>query len=255
MLLGHNTKRNSSHEIMAAVISIGAMDLAELVPKTTGEGLFGYVNDLLAIIGPATEEYRGKLSGISDSGITAVFSESCEDALMNSVTICQRIAGNTNEFFDFSDFTVGLSYGAVYTDQVGYGSFRVPLTISECTRTANKLQTIAKRFSAHILVTETAAAQIPDFFQKFNSRCLGSILKDEGDSQLIYDVFDGDPIEIKNSKRRSKLFFETGVKLFGEKKYDIARSYFIELIKTDRGDLAAKEFLYACDRNMNGVTQ
>ncbi len=254
MLLGQNENRNNSQEIMAAVINMNAVDLTELVPKTSSEGLFNYVDDMLKYIGPVADEYHGRLIGISHGGIAAVFPQSCEDALMSSISICQRIIANTNENFDFSDFAVGLSYGVVYTDQVGYGSYRVPLTISECTRIACKLQEIAVKYSAHILISETAVRQIPEFFSKFNSRCLGSILDDIGDHQLIYDVFDGDQIKTKNSKRRSKLFFETGIKLFQEKKYETARSYFIELIKTDRNDKAAKEYLYACDRIMNGVS-
>ncbi|MBE6559986.1 MAG: hypothetical protein E7662_02570 [Ruminococcaceae bacterium] len=249
MFLGKNADRNTSKEVMAAVVSMNAIDLAELVPKTSGEGLFRYVNDLLQYIGPATEEYGGKLVGVSHSGITAVFEGSCEDALMSSVSVCQRIAGNTNEHFSFQNFTVGLHYGTVYTDQVGYGSWRTPLTISESTDSARKLQTAAGRYSAHILISEDAVKQIPDFFTKFNSRSLGNIM---GDGTAVYDVFDGDPLEIKLSKRRSKLFFETGIALFGEKQYAAARSHFIEIIKSDRSDRAAKEYLYLCDRIMSG---
>lgn len=255
MILAKNSNRNDSREVMAAVVSINAADLAELVTLARGDGLFRYVDDLLRCIGPAVEEYRGRLVGVSQSGVSAVFEQSCEDALMSSVTVCQRIASSKNEYFRFSDFAVGISYGAVYTDDVGYGSFRVPLTISECTRAAGRLQSAAGKYNAHILIGESAAAQIPDFLTKFNTRRLGSILsRDTGEAQLFYDVFDGDPIDTKNSKRRSKLFFETGVKLFEEQQYEAARSHFIEIIKSDRSDRAAKEYLYTCDSIVNGET-
>jgi len=256
MFPAKNTNRNDARESLAAVVSINAADLAELVTRTSGDGLFRYVDGLLRCIGPAVEEYRGRLVSVSQSGVSAVFEQSCEDALLSSVTVCQRIASNPNEHFRFADFAVGISYGTVYTDQVGYGSFRVPLTISECTRAAGRLQSAAGKYNAHILIGESAAAQIPDFHTKFNTRCLGRILsRDTGEAQPFYDVFDGDPIDVKNSKRRSKLFFETGVRLFEEKKYDTARSHFIEIIKSDRGDRAAKEYLYACDSIMSGETE
>jgi len=55
--------------------------------------------------------------------------------------------------------------------------------------------------------------------------------------------------------QRSKLFFETGVKLFEEQKYDTARSYFIELIKSDRNDSASREYLYLCNSIINGESE
>ena len=253
MLLGRNARKGGSNGGMAAVINMNAAPLSELVTKIDGEGLFAYVNDMLSYIGPAAAEHGGCLTGISDTGVSAVFAESCEDALMSSVTICQRIAGNPNDYFNFTDFAVGISYGAVYTDRVGYGDWQIPLTISECTRMAYLLRSLAVKYRAHILITERAAAEIPDFFSKFSTRCLGHFpAREIGDDQIIYDVFDGDPIDVKNSKRRSKLFFETGVRLLEEKNWESARSYFIELIKNDRGDRAAKEFLYLCD-SMSGA--
>ena len=248
MLLGRNAKKGGSDGGMAAVINMNAAPLSELVTKIDGERMFNYVNDMLAYIGPAASERNGRLTGISDTGVSAVFAESCEDALMSSVTICQRIAGNRNEFFRFEDFAVGISYGTVYTDRVGYGDWQMPLTISECTRMAYLLRNLSVKYHAHILITERAAAEIPDFFNKFSTRCLGHFpAREIGDDQVVYDVFDGDPIDVKNSKRRSKLFFETGIKLLEEKNWESARSYFIELIKTDRSDRAAREFLLLCD--------
>lgn len=253
MFFEKKEKKGISADGMAAVINANAASLSVLVNRISGEELFGYVDDMLKIIGPACDERNGQLVSISDNGVTAVFAGSCEDALMSSITICQRIASNPNANFDFTAFAVGISYGAVYSNDVGYGSYRFPLTISECTKMAHELHSIAGKYNAHILITENAASQIPDFFQKFNTRCLGSILfRDTGEEMPFYDVFDGDPIETKNSKRRSKLFFETGVKLFAEQEYEKARSYFIELIKSDKNDRAAKKYLEICDRIRNG---
>jgi hypothetical protein len=46
--------------------------------------------------------------------------------------------------------------------------------------------------------------------------------------------------------------FEKGVELFAERKYDQARLHFVEVLKADRQDLAAKEYVYLCDKCANG---
>lgn len=251
-LLKFHSEKRSDVSVMTPVLNVGAGSLSEMIMKTGGEEIFTYVNDLLECIGPVVEKNGGQFAGIEDSGFTALFEGSCGDALKSAVTMCQYAAKNTNARFRFSELSVGISCGTVYSGNVGFGSYSFPLVISECTRTAVFLRGIAEKYNAHILITESAAEKIPNFFSEYNTRRLGKILyRKNGQSEFIYDVFDGDSIDVKNAKRRGKLFFETGVDMFMEGKYDVARSYFIELIKSYRNDSAAKEYLLLCDKCLN----
>ena len=67
----------------------------------------------------------------------------------------------------------------------------------------------------------------------------------------IYDVFDGDEKDTRNRKRQTKMLFEKGVLLFSEQNYQEARQHFIEVLKTDRMDKAAKEYVYLCEWYLN----
>ncbi len=241
-------KTDRQSQVMAAVLNANSEPFSSLIMRMSDAEIFPYINDMLRYIGPAVDENKGRFAQISDSGFSVVFEESCEGALLSAITMCQHISKNKNEFFDFSNFSVGISYGLVYTSPVGYGDYITPLTVSECTDLARYLQLVAPKYGAHILITESVAERIPGFFSKFNSRCLGNIIFSKSNqSEALYDVFDGDLIGQKNSKRRGKMFFETGVRLFQNKKYDQARSYFIEILKSDRDDSAAKEYLFLCD--------
>ena len=251
-LLKLHSEKKSDISVMTPVLNVGAGSLSEMITKTGGAEIFTYVNDMLECIGPVVDKNKGRFVGLEDSGFTALFEGSCDDALKSAVSMCQYAANNTNRRFRFSELTVGISCGTVYSGSVGFGDYSLPLVISECTRTAAYLRNIAEKYNARILITESAADNIPNFFSEFNSRRLGKILYHKnGQSEFIYDVFDGDSIDVKNAKRRGKLFFETGVDKFIEGKYDVARSYFIELIKSYRNDSAAKEYLLLCDKCLN----
>ena len=63
----------------------------------------------------------------------------------------------------------------------------------------------------------------------------------------VYDIYDGDAPEQKQGKRRTRLIFEQGVDRFVHGSYKEARIYFVEVLKADRYDLAARAYLYLCD--------
>ena len=136
---------------------------------------------------------------------------------------------------------------------MGYGEVINHNTISDGVSVARRLCEEASRYDSHILITNTAAQRIRSFRSRFSSRKLGlfcSVQKNR--EEMIYDLFDSDPTELKYRKRRSHLVLETGVNLFLEEKYAQARVYFIELLKFDRSDKVAKKYVYLCDRFLSG---
>ena len=66
--------------------------------------------------------------------------------------------------------------------------------------------------------------------------------------ERIFDIFDGDTTDIRNRKRKTRMLFEKGVRLFMAREFAEARSYFIEVLKADRDDKAAREYVFLCDK-------
>ncbi len=251
--MSEKENNNAVDEKVNPVLNVSAGALSEIAASLPDGEIFNYVNSLLKIIGPVINQNNGRPVSVDDSGLTAIFGESCTDALRSAVTMYQYAAGGNTDDSRFAKLAIGISCGAVYSGNVGYGKYRTSLVISECTRLARFLRGIAVKYNSHILITESVADKIPGFFTGYNSRRLGKILhRKNGMTEFIYDVFDGDSIDVKNAKKRGKLFFETGVNMFLERRYDVARSYFIELVKSYRNDSAAKEYLLLCDRCLNG---
>ena len=80
-------------------------------------------------------------------------------------------------------------------------------------------------------------------------KVLGQIyLRAADQTEELYDVYDGDSVEDKNGKRRTRLLFEKGVEFFQQRRFYDARLHFIEVLKANRMDRAAKEYLYLCSR-------
>lgn len=246
---------NRQKNILAAVLyaNINMTAFSDIVLSLETQDTFRYINTILSKLLPVIERNNGEADSFSDAGVTALFSQDFRSALVSAISMCQEINTINDPDFDFSSFAVGVCLGPVMIGVVGEGRNYSTLTISEYTGLAKYLQSIAGKYYAKILITAGYAEFIDDFAKRFSSRTLGYIyLTKLKKYERIYDVYNGDTLEIRNRKRKTKLMFEKGVELFAERKYDQARLHFIEVLKADRQDLAAKEYVYLCEQCASG---
>jgi len=246
---------NRQKNIMAAILyaNINMTAFSDIVLSLEARDIFRYINTILSKLLPVIELNNGEADSFSDAGVTALFSQDYRSALISAISMCQEINTIEDSDFDFSSFAIGLCFGSVMIGVVGDGRNYSTLTISEYTGLSKYLQSIAGKYYAKILITASYADLIEDFSKRFSSRLVGQIyLTKLKKSEKIYDVYNGDTLDIRNKKRKTQLMFEKGVQLFTEMKYDQARLHFVEVLKADRQDLAAKEYVYLCDKCANG---
>lgn len=120
---------------------------------------------------------------------------------------------------------------------------------------------MTQTYGAGILITGSAAKEIPDFEKLYHSRFLGFLkIRSLDMTEQIYDVFDGDEEEIRHMKMATKQTFENGVRFYSAGLYSLARSSFVEVLKQFRRDDAAREYLFRCNQKeqddaANGAAQ
>lgn len=231
--------------IRAAVLSYNIPGFSRIVRKRSAKEIFSFVNRSLSLVVPCILYQEGEINKYADAGLSAFFLNVPERALRAAVSACEALSqAGVRELY-----SIGLTYGDVMVGIVGHEKRFGILTISETTGLAEYLQELAVRCRARILITGSFKRQIPDFDQNYNSRYLGNIyLKTAGLTEQIYDVYDGDEPVDKNRKRKTRMLFEKGVELFQNKNLLDARLHFIEVLKANRLDGAAKEYLYICNR-------
>ena len=206
---------------------------------------------LLNIVAPAITRNGGKLTRVTEQGITAIFENGAERALQGALDVLGD-ASREMGADQFSSLSVGIHTGTVFLAELEYGDFSALVTVSEGVRVAWKLCGWAARYDARIIMTKTALDSVRAFDTRFSCRKLGVIYKQStGQEETIYDVFDSDNTNLKYRKRRSKLVFETGVNLFLSGEYLQSRNLFIELLKYDRSDKTAKEYIFKCDKALS----
>lgn len=212
------------------------------------------LSNVFNLAAPAIVRNGGTLTCVAEEGIVAIFENSAESALRGALDVFQDFSAVAAPE-QISALSVGIHTGTVYLARMSYQNFSVPVAISEGLYVARKLSTAAEKYDAKIMMTQTAHDRVRSCDTRYNCRKLGVVyLNHYGREETVYDLFDSDPTNLKYRKKRSKLVFETGVNLFLKGEYHQSRNYFIELLKYDRNDRTAKEYIFMCDRALSGET-
>lgn len=239
----------NEYEIKAAVLNLNITDFQNTVRFHSTPDIYALVNELVSLCIPVIYEYGGTVYEFIDAGFGALFIDDPPKALKSVLCVFGELQRKAGGFQYWNSISAGFAYGSVMAGIVGHEKRMSPLILSVYTGLSRHLQEMGTVFGSKILVTGTFAEGVPEFNRQYNQRLLGyQFIKNGAFIEKIYDVFDGDLAEVRNRKRKTKLAFEKGVRLFSEGNCERARYYFIEVLKTDWHDKAAKTYVQLCER-------
>lgn len=244
-----------SKTFQASVLSVNVLDYTKAIHTMGAEELFCTINDAFARFVPLVLTSGGVIESFEKSGLTAMYLDNSEAALHAVVSMCEAV-DEQGQSDTYSSFSVGIDHGEVMLGIVGTEKRMSAVAMSEGISTSDFLQIKALKYGARILATENFTHRLEDFQKKYNSRLLGYFYNSTQDRMIaVYDIYDGDIPARKQGKRRTRMIFEQGVDRFVHGEYDAARLHFVEVLKADRYDLAAREYLYLCDSYCTGRNQ
>lgn len=235
--------------VQAVDMSVNSNEFSRMIHSMSAREVFSFINRFFQGAIPQIYQEGGIVEAFREAGMTVLFLKDYERAIVAAVSVCELLNELGAEQELYTGYSIGMTYENAIVGVVGDRQRMDLLTLSaDSSGLSEWLQSIAVKYYARILVTEAYAQLIEDFHKKFNTRLLGYVyLHDTKSMERIYDVYDGDEKEVRNRKRQTKMLFEKGVRLFAGQDYQQSRQCFIEVLKTDRFDQAAKEYIYRCE--------
>ncbi len=219
----------------------------QLSPKQN----FDLMNAFLKRFSPFVREEEGLISKYLGAGFLALFPRRAEDALRAAVAI-RRELSSFNESLKASglrpvDMGMAMHKGPLMLGIVGEEQRMEGNVISDDVNVTTALERMSDTMGASIIVTRTVFDQLRSP-ERFRHRKLGRIQIESKDEFLeLIDVYEGDSDAERQLKDRTKAMFEKGILLCQEGRFFDARETFIEVIKANRTDKAAKLYFYLCD--------
>lgn len=239
-------KVGSQQYFFAVIMDVNRADFSGMVHKKKTDEVFASVNGMLGRALPVISSRGGIVDSFEGGGFKAVFMDFGTQALTAAVSMHEELNAMGNE--DYATVTVGLTRGLVMIGVVGHEGRVTVLLLSEAKELAGFLRRMGYDFYAKILVTRDLLDSMGEEALRFNSRILGKIyISSKKSSTVVCDIFDGDKMEVRNKKRRTRIVFEKGVELFWAQKLEQARQHFVEVLKMDAADKAAAFYLLRCD--------
>ncbi|WP_216651725.1 adenylate/guanylate cyclase domain-containing protein [Paenibacillus sp. NEAU-GSW1] len=243
--LGDQVQQNMT--VMVANIRAFEQLSKQLSPKQN----FDFMNNFLKRFSPFVRKEEGLISKYLGAGFMALFPTHADDALRAAVSIRRELTAYNEHLagtgFKPVDLGMAIHKGPLMLGIVGEEQRMEGNVISDDVNMTTVLEKVSETMGAPILATRTFFEQLRSP-ERFRHRSLGRIRIEGKDEPIeLIDVYEGDSETIRQLKDRTKTMFERGILLCQEGRFFDARETFVEVIRQNRADKAARLYFYLCD--------
>jgi class 3 adenylate cyclase/HAMP domain-containing protein len=214
------------------------------------EESFNFINSFLKRVGPVIRNNGGFIGKYLGAGIMAVFPGGPADALKAAVQMREELelynAYRRKSGDHPIDIGIGIHRGPLMLGIVGEEKRLEAAVISDTVNLAAAMEKLTEKLGASVLITEDMFDDsIRDNYQY---RWLGLVqVEDREEPVKIYDLFQCDPASISRLKQETRDVFEEGIMLYQDGRFLDARSRFVEVIRNNHRDEAARIYFFLCD--------
>ena len=217
------------------------------VYEKSGRELFDNINEIIERTASIVTRKGGAVFNFAYDGYDAVFEGGSAAAVGTAVAVQQEIL-DINRERELAGrppvvVRIALDEGDVMLGVVGDENQIEPTSISSSFSTARHLVALCSRLEANILCTEA----VMDGARGYGSRYMGKCMEG-GQSIRTYEIFDGDPYDIRKVKEATGGRFSEGVYALYGRDFPRAKRIFLSLVHHNTGDGGARYYLYLADR-------
>jgi hypothetical protein len=179
-----------------------------------------------------------------------VFSGSVAGAVSAVVAVRQDILAFNRERAENEGTQVELyaaiDQGEVMMGVVGDEGRLAPAAVATCLDSARYLADLAQRLDAGILCTTEIAHEAEAYSQRYIGKCAGKDIRAGG--QRVYEIFDGDALETRAVKEKTRAQFAEGVYGLYARDFSGAKRIFMDIIRLNTSDGVSRFYLFLADR-------
>ncbi|HBV97858.1 MAG TPA: hypothetical protein DEF36_12540 [Desulfotomaculum sp.] len=222
----------------------------EMADSLSPEESFNFINSFLSRIGPVIRNNGGFIGKYLGAGIMAVFPDGPGDALKAAVQMRAELElynmHRKKSGYNPVDIGIGIHRGPLMLGIVGEEKRMEGAVISDTVNLAAAMEKLTEKFGTSILITED---MIDDSIRdNYQYRWLGLVhVEDKEYPVKIYDLFQCDPDAISRLKQETRDIFEEGIMFYQDGRFLDARGRFVEVIRINYRDEAARIYFFLCD--------
>jgi signal transduction histidine kinase/class 3 adenylate cyclase/CheY-like chemotaxis protein len=215
---------------------------ATLSETMTPQENFDFINDYLQRVSPEIRINQGFIVKYLGDGMMAIFPRRAEDAIaagiakLHQVHALNRDRGGSDQIA----IGIGIHYGPMMVGIVGESQRMQCDAFSDNVNLTARIEGLTKFYGVSMIISEQVRSQL-DETQSYQIRTLGQVMV-QGRRQplLIYEIFDADPLELRDRKSATLAQFELGVEAYQSAHFAEAQGYFQRVLSQNPGDRPAQ---------------
>jgi hemerythrin-like metal-binding protein len=230
-------------------------DFTMLSENMTPQENIDFLNAYLAQMEPVICEHGGIIDKYIGDSILALFTQGADDALVGAIHMLEKLdnynSGRARAGFAPLQIGVGLNTGLAMIGTVG-GPTRMETTvIGDAVNLTSRIEGATKIYYTPLLISQNTLYDlaVPG---KYDIRFIDRIrVKGKTQPLSIYEVFDNDPIKLRDSKRADKVKFETAIAAYHMKDIPTAIRLLNQCMENSPKDIPAHIYLARCEQYQN----
>lgn len=218
--------------------------------QMTPQETFLFVNEYLSRVSPIIRQHNGFIDKYMGDGIMAIFPQGADDALRAALAMQHEVAeynqerqGRLGIHGEAIRVGIGLHQGNVMLGTVGEEERMEGTVISDAVNLAARLEGLTKTYGTPIIFsTETLLAlEQPT---EYGFRFLGQAnVKGKKKPIPVFEVLDKEERKIAILKHQHRVEFEMGVVNYYQQAFNVAKTYFENILSLNPHDKAAASYL------------
>lgn len=230
-------------------------DIRSFTPLTetmSPQETFEFINSYLKEMTPIIKTHGGFIDKFIGDAIMAIFPDSSDDAVAAAIEMQKTLQDfNATRREDGKApirIGIGVHTGEMMLGTVGDENRMDGTVISDAVNLSSRIESITKHYGLRIAISERTFINLKDA-NEYSFRFIGKVrVKGKRDSVSVFEIFDGDPPDLLEQKRRAQAHFERGVAAYFLKRYDEAIEMFRNVLEIMPEDTAAKVYLKGLTR-------
>ncbi len=224
---------------------------------TISEGMtpqenFEFLNRYLAFMNPVIKENKGFIDKYIGDAIMALFPTNPDDSVKGAIGMCRALQELNIEREKARTFPIqvgiGINTGMLMLGTIGGEKRMEGTVISDAVNLASRIEGMTKMYGAELLISENTLTNLKDA-SAYNVREVDRVaVKGKTEPVTVYELFDGNPEEVRESKLMTLEMVKNGLEAYGEQSFKEAGKIFRECKKIAPEDKFIQLYVDRCKK-------
>ncbi|MCX5810378.1 MAG: bacteriohemerythrin [Proteobacteria bacterium] len=239
-------------EMTMTILFSDIRDFTSQSEGMTPQENFAFINSYLERMEPVIARHGGIIDKYIGDAIMALFPTNADDALHGAIGMLNQLiiynSDRKKSGYPTIRIGVGLNTGLMMLGIIGGKHHMESTVISDAVNLASRIESMTKNYGTPLLISEHTYYGLKDA-SHHDTRFIDRVkVKGKEQCQSVYEVFDADPLSLREAKRNTKGLFEEALAYYHLKKVPEVIDLLSECLRQAPDDTVAQVYRDRCER-------